>query len=117
MKTLGCFSGEKEVVRSKAWFLYTDESGALWRIQTSPALADIGGLKMVDSKLIEPLPAYIKPRYVWLKEEPRPTDRVATRQKVFIDREQLKFMLGASFEVAGKTMRTQSYYGEVVSLP
>ncbi len=104
------------MVAGKYWFKYTDESGKTWRIQTTSMLAEIGGLSPADSRVVEPLPDYIKPRYVWLKEEPRPSNRLAARQKVVIDRDQLKKMLGSSFEVSGKSMKTQSYYGEVVSI-
>lgn len=101
----------------RSWYKYTDESGKPWRIQTSAALAEIGGLLPADSMKLEPLPANIKPRYVWLKEEPRPIDRLAARQKVILEKDHLQNVPGVRFEVAGKNMRMQSYYGEVVSLP
>jgi hypothetical protein len=102
----------------KSWFKYTDESGKCWRIQTTTVLAEIGGLQPADSVAVEPLPAYIKPRYIWLQEFPRPADRLSARQKVILERDYLKRIWGGrvDFDMAGKKMRPWSYYGEVMSV-
>lgn len=106
-----------QLSNSKQWYKYTDESGDCWRIQTTPDLAEIGGLEVADCQVLQPLPDNITPRYVWLQEIPRPQDRLPARQKVIIERGRLKQMLGSDdFDLSGKKLRTRSYFGEVVSL-
>lgn len=98
----------------KEWYRYTDESGKHWRIQTTPELAEIGGLPPTDASVHPPLPDTIKPRYIWLQECPRPKDRLSARVKVIIDHDVLKEIWGKQriFEVDNKQMMCWSYYGE-----
>lgn len=100
----------------KSWYKYTDESGRCWRIQTSAVLADIGGLQLTDAASLKPLPASIKPRYVWLQEFPRPKDRLSARQKVIIERGRLGeiWRPDVDFELSGKRLHCRSYYGEIM---
>lgn len=98
------------------WFAYMDGSGKTWRLRTTPVLGEIGGLVAADSKLLEPLPPTLKPRYVWLHEVERPKDRLPFRLKVIIQHDQLKNFLNAKFEYKGKILWMRSYYGEEVSL-
>lgn len=101
----------------KDWYRYTDESGNCWRVKVSDQLAEIGGFQRAEAGLM-PLPAYIKPRYVWLQEWPRPADRLPARKKILIERGRLKELWNpdAEFEISGKFMRISSYFGEVVSV-
>lgn len=98
------------------WFAYTDGSGKTWRLRTTPELAEIGGLPSADSKVLEPLPPTLKPRYAWFHEVERPTDRQPLRQKVIIAKDYLQFLIGVKLEYKGKNIRLRSYYGEVVSI-
>src|SRR5215471_3254525 len=98
----------------KQWYKYTDESGTSWRIQTTAALAEIGGLQPTDASAFKPLPSNIKPRYVWFKESPDPKDRLPARQKVILERDRLKYIVKQQhlWQVSGKDMVCWSYYGE-----
>ncbi len=82
----------------KRWYAYQDGSGKTWRIQTTPVLAEIGGLIAADSKILEPIPKTLNPRYVWLHEVERPADRIRFSQKVIIARDHLKDLVGVHFE-------------------
>lgn len=101
----------------KSWYKYTDGSGKTWRIRTTPVPAELGGLSPADSKILEPIPSTIKPRYVWLHEVERPADRLRFDLKVIIEHEYLKaFMGGVKIQYDDKMLWLRSYYGEVVSL-
>jgi hypothetical protein len=100
----------------KQWYAYEDGSGKRWRIQTTPALAEIGGLIAADSKILEPVPQTLSPRYVWLHEVERPVDRVRFSQKVIIAPDRLTNLFNVQFDLKGKILAIRSYYGEVVSL-
>jgi hypothetical protein len=100
--------------RRKDWYLYIDESGARWRIQTTAAIADIGGLVKANPDALSPLPPHIKPRYIWITEVPRPETRIRKSVKVVIQNDRLKQIWGTKefFDYEGKTMSPRSYYGE-----
>jgi hypothetical protein len=112
---VGWLNLESCMVAQKAWYCYTDDSGITWRIQTTQDLAELGGLLPADESSQKPLPARIKPRYLWFKEWPRPDDRLPARQKVIVERHQLQYIakVQRTWQIGARTMVYASYYGEV----
>ena len=79
----------------KQWYRYTDEASRSWRIKVKPGLADVGGLEPCEESSYRHLPDTVEPRYIWIIESQRPTDRLPARHKVILERGRFQVHLKA----------------------
>lgn len=87
-------------------------------MKVATELAGIGGLVPCDESSYPYLSDLIEPRYIWIKEQEPPEDRLPARHKVILELGRFKELMHAkpwpTFEVAGKIFGMLSYYGETM---
>ena len=102
----------------RKWYRYTDESGRRWRLKAADVLAEIGGLVSIDESDYPLLPKSVEPRYMWIKETERPTDRLPLRHKIILERGRFKEIVSSrpvpSWSISGTVFGYLSYYGETM---
>jgi len=100
--------------KTKRWYRYTSDNTKDYRIQLSEEEAYFGRFEECGEE-VELLPNWIKPRYVWLRENTQGKPR---RRKVLLQKGYAAQMLpGQKCEIAGIEMYVSSCFGERRRVP